>query len=305
MTSEPWSSSLPQVPPPTRDARTAYLERLRVQQQQQHPREPPHAHDYHDMYIPLPPPHELHYQLRVPPANQPGLSLARPTAGVGLGGTDGPGVRPFGFVSVLRGQGSDSSISTNSSTNMVVDEVGAGYGASGRRSLAGMNGGPGSGSGSGSGPLFFDAPTMQRREAIFPFVPPSSGTFTGASSPAPPPPPPPQQQSGFDAHGHGHPLAEAISNATESSRDWRSSRMYDGLINVEASHSSSSSSSVVSVPQPRPMGVADRIPVNEDSAFENYMFRWNLRRGRVGHTYPYEEEEPTRRGSGEGASSGS
>lgn len=79
--------------------------------------------------------------------------------------------------------------------------------------------------------------------------------------------------------------------------------MYEALFNVEASRSSSSSSSSVSVSQPRPMGVTDRIPVDEDTAFEDYMYRWNVRRGRVGHTYPY-EEEPTRRGSGEGASSG-
>ncbi|KAH0826344.1 hypothetical protein J3R83DRAFT_5299 [Lanmaoa asiatica] len=305
ITAESWSSSPSPVPPPTRDTRNVYLERLRAQQQQQHPREPhqppPHTHDYHDVYIPIPPPHEPSYHLRVPPTNQPGSTPSRQAGSAGLGGTDGPGVRPFGFVSLLRGQGSDSSMSTSSSTNMVVDEVGAGHVAGGRRSMASMTGDPGSGSGS-----FLDAPTMQRRETIFPFVPSSSGTFSGAGGSAPPPPPPPpqQQQSGFDAHGHGHPPTMVISSSTESQRDWRNARVYDSLFNMDASRSSSSSSSSsVSVSQPRPMGVTNRIPVDEDSPFEEYMFGWNTRGGQVGHRYPH-EEEPTGRGSGEGASSG-
>lgn len=293
MSAEAWSSSPSQVPLSTRDGRAAFLERVRVQHQPQHPREPhqlPHTHDYHDGYISLPP-HELQYHFRAPPTSQPG---SRPTAAVG---TDGPGVRPFGFVSLLRGQGSDSSMSSNSSTNMVVDEVGAGHGSSGHRSMVGASGGSGSSS-------FLDAPTMQRRETIFPFVSPSSGTFAGAGGPAlppPPPPPPQQQQSSFDAHAHAHAPTVVISSSTESSRDWRNARMYDALFNTEASRSSSSSS--VSLSQPRPAGMTNRIPVDEDSAFEDYMFGWNLRtRGRVGQTFPY-EEDPTRRGSGDGASS--
>lgn len=303
VTAGSWSSPPSQVPPPTRDARSVFLERLRVQQQHQHPREPHQAlptYDYHDAYVPLPP-HELHYHVRVPPTGQPGSLSSRPTAGVGLSGTDGSGARPFGFATVLRGQGSDSSMSTNSGMNMVVNEVSAVHGASGRRSVASTGGPPGPGTGTGS--LFLDAPTMQRREAIFPFVSPSSGTFTGAGGPALPPPPPQQQQLSFDPHGHGHPATVVISNSTESSRDWRNSRMHDALLNMEASRSSSSSSSSVSVSQPRPMGVPNRIPLDEDSTFEDYMFRWNLRRGRIENAYPY-EEEPTRRGSGEGASSG-
>jgi hypothetical protein len=287
VTADAWSSSSSPVPPPPRDARSVYLERLRAQQQQQqqqqHPREshqPPHAHDYHDMYIDLPPPHELPYHLRVPPPNQPGSSSSRPPAGAGLGGTDGSGVRPFGFVSLLRGQGSDSSMSTSSSISFFdspVDEVDAGHGTSSYRSMTGTSGVPGS----GSGPLFLDAPTMQRRETVFPFVPPSSGMFTSASGPAAPPPPPPphpQQPSSFDAHGR--PPTMVISNSTESSRDWRSTREYDALFNVEASRSSSSSS--VSASQPRPIGVTNRIPIDEDAPFEDYMFGWNLHRGRAG-----------------------
>lgn len=299
VTAESWSSSSSPVPPPARDARSVYLERLRAQQQQQHPREshqPPHAHDYHDMFIGLPPPHELPYHLRVSPPNQPGSSSSRPTAGVGSGGTDGSGVRPFGFVSLLRGPGSDSSMSTSSSISFFDSPVDEADGTSSHRSMAGTNGGPGS----GSGPLFLDAPTMQRRETVFPFVPPSSGMFTAAGGPSAPPPPPPlpQQPSSFDAHGR--PPTMVISNSTDSSRDWRSTREYDALFNMEASRSSSSS---VSASQPRPMGVTNRIPIDEDAPFNDYMFGWNLQRGRVGHTFPY-EEEPTRRRSGDGASPG-
>jgi len=282
--SESWSTPSSQVPAPTRDARSIYLERIRAQQQQQHPRppqQPPHTQDYHDVYIELPPPHELPYHPRVPPTSQPGSS--RPTAGVGMNGPDGPGMRPFGFGS-LRGQGSDSSMSSSSSMSFV-DEVGAGHGASSRRSIAGGS------SGSGSGSLFLDPPTMQqRRDAGFPLVPPSSGTFAGTGGPpAPPPPPPPllvqQQQSSFDAHGHGRPPT----TSTE-----RNARAYDALFHMEASRSSSSSSSMPAS-QPRPMGMTNRIPIDEDSPSEDHSFGWNL------YSFPY---EPTRRRSGEGASSG-
>jgi hypothetical protein len=218
-------------------------------------------------------PHELPYHLRVPPTSQPGSSSFRPTAGAG---TDGPSVRPFAFM--LRGQGSDSSISSSSSTSMVVDDVGAGS----RRSMGvGTNSGPGSGSGS----LYLDAPTMPRRENMFALVPPSSGTFGGASGAAalglPPPPvpaplPQSQQQPSFDVRV---PPTMVISSSTESSssREWRSARGgYDTLFNVEASRSP-----LVSGPPSRPMSVANRLPVEEDSPFEDYVFEWSLR-GRLG-----------------------
>lgn len=269
---EPWSSSPPQVFLGTRDVRGVFRERLRAQQQQQRTREPPHVH-------------ELPYHLRVPPPNQSGTS-SRSTTGAGMGGTDGPGARPFGFVSLLRGQGSDTSMSTSSSSNMVVDEVGTRHEASGRRSMAGTGS-------NGSGSLFMDAPTMQRRESIFAFVPPSSGTFNGAGGPPPPLPPP---QTGFDGHGHGQPPTMVISNSTESSREWRNARGYDAVFNVEPSRSSSSasSSSSVSASQARPMNVTNRIPIDEESPFEEYMFGWHLR---LGHSYPYG-------GSGDSANSG-
>lgn len=81
--------------------------------------------------------------------------------------------------------------------------------------------------------------------------------------------------------------------------------MNDALFSVEASRSSSSSSSsslASSTLESRPMGMADRIPVEEDSLFEEYVFGWSVRRGRVGQ-YAFEGGQ-TRRGSGEGASSG-
>ena len=267
-----WTSSSPPVPPPTRDGRNVYLERLRAgQQQQQHSREAhqaPHTHDYQ------PAPHEVPYHLRVPPTSQAGSSTTRTTTG-----TDGPGARPYGFVSLLRGQGSDSSMSTSSSTSMAVDDVGA---PSGRRLMVGTSG--------SSGSMFPDAPTMQRREGVFSYVPPSSGAFVGTGGPSAPLPLPQQQQSSFDAHGMN-------ASATEA---WRAAWGYDALFNVETSRSSSSSSSSASVSPSRPMSVANRIPVEEDSSFEDYMFGWGLRGGRL---YPF-EEEPTRRRSGEGASSG-
>lgn len=280
VTSEPWSTSSSQAPAPTRDARSVYFERMRAQHQQHHPRppqQPPHTQDYHDMYIELPPPHELPYHPRVPPTSQPGPS--RPTAGVGMNGGDGPGVRPFGFMS-LRGQGSDSSMSSSSSMSFV-DEVSAGHGASGRRSMAGRSGS----SGSGSGSLFLDPPTMQqRRETGFPLVPPSSGTFAGIGGPPAPPTLVQQPQSGFDAHGLGRPPT----GPTE-----RNTRVYDALFHVEASRSSPSSS--IPASQPRPMGMTNRIPIDEDTPSEDHTFGWNL------YSFPY---EPTRRRSGEGASSG-
>ena len=270
-----WPSSSPAAPLPPRDTRRVYLERLRAQQQQ-HAREfhpPAHAHGHHDVFVEFASPHELPYHLRVPPTSQPGSSSFRPTAGAG---TDGPSVRPFAFM--LRGQGSDSSISSSSSTSMVVDDVGAGS----RRSMGvGTNSGPGSGSGS----LYLDAPTMPRRENMFALVPPSSGTFGGASGAAalglPPPPvpaplPQSQQQPSFDVRV---PPTMVISSSTESSssREWRSARGgYDTLFNVEASRSP-----LVSGPPSRPMSVANRLPVEEDSPFEDYVFEWSLR-GRLG-----------------------
>lgn len=259
---EPWPTSSSQVPGGTRDARSAFLDRLRAQQQQQ----PQRARERESLHM-----HDVPLHLRVPPTGQSGSTSSR-TAGGGMSGTDGPGARPFGFVSLLRGQGSDTSMSSSSSSNMVIDEVGS----SGRR-LGGTSGGHGSGSGSGSesGLSFLDVPTLHRRESVFGPVLPSSGTLNGGGGPVP-------------------PLTMVISNSTEPTREWRNVRGYDGLLTMESSRSSSSasSSSSVSLSRGRPMS---RVRMNEESPFEEYMFGWNLG---TGQSYSYWGES-TRRGSGD------
>jgi len=214
---ETWPSSTSQVTPGTRDVQNVFREHLRAREQQlqSRTREPPHGQD-------------LPFHIRAPPTGQP-VPLSRPPTGAGMA-TDGS-TRPIGFVSLLRGQGSDSSISTSSSSNMIVDEVGT----SGRRPM----GGP--------GPLFLDMPTTQRRETVFPFVPP-----------------PPSFE--------GHAPTVVISSSTE----WRGGvRMQDGLFNAESrSSSSGSSSSSVSVPRP----ITNRLPIHEDSPSEEFMFGWHHER---------------------------
>ncbi|KAG9311229.1 hypothetical protein JVU11DRAFT_8306 [Chiua virens] len=221
---EPWLSSSSPVPAPPvpRDVRGAFLERVRIQAQQQQqrarePPQPPHTHDYHDVYMSEPP-----YHLRARPTSQSGSSPARQMGGAGTSGMDGTSGRPFGFL--LRGQGSDTSMSTTSSrsnTNMVVDDVSARHEPSGRRSMAG---GPG-----------FDGP-MPRWENMFPLIPSSSSNaFNGGGGPAPSSVP--TTQSGFEAH----PPTMVISSSTDSTREWRDTRMYDALFSGETSRSSSSS----------------------------------------------------------------
>ena len=121
---ETWPSSMPG----TRDVQSGFRERLRAREQQR----TPHGQD-------------VPFHMRMPPV-QPG-PLTRPSTSTAMA-TDG---RPLGFVPLLRGQGSDSSISTDSSSNMVVDEVGPSV----RRPI----GGPGSMFLERTQPSF-DAPTV-------------------------------------------------------------------------------------------------------------------------------------------------